>query len=135
MKTTFGFLFIIFGLMCGCQQTKIDDSPKIKKGMIKMTILYPNGEDKTFDMDYYVNKHMTLAKTLLGDSVKIISIDKGLSGGRPDAPLPFLAVGYFYFETISALQNSMGPARDKLVADIPNFTNIQPIVQISEVQQ
>jgi uncharacterized protein (TIGR02118 family) len=146
MKTKFALLFVL-GILFACQQPKTDDSlktndspkmdesPKIKKGMIKMAILYPNGDGKTFDMDYYVNKHMTLAKTLMGDSVKIIAIDKGLASGTPDTPVPYLAMGYFYFETMSAFKNSMGPVRDKLVADVPNFTNIKPIVQISEVQQ
>jgi uncharacterized protein (TIGR02118 family) len=135
MKTKLAFLLLIFTTLLSCQQPKADDTPKIKKGMIKMAILYPNGEGKTFDMDYYVNKHMTLAKTLMGDSVKIIAIDKGLAAGTPDAPVPYLAMGYFYFENMSAFKNAMGPARAQLVADVPNFTNIQPIVQISEVQQ
>jgi hypothetical protein len=28
----------------------------------------------------------------------------------------------------------VGPHREKLRADIPNYTNIQPVIQISEVQ-
>ena len=103
--------------------------------MIKVTVFYPNGEGKTFDMDYYSTKHMSLVKTLLGDSVKVISIDKGLASGTPDTPVPYLAIGYLHFETMSAFQNSMGPASEKLMADLPNFTNIQPVIQISEVQQ
>lgn len=135
MKTKISLLLVILGLMFGCQQSKTDDSPKINKGMIKVTVFYPNGEGKTFDMDYYSNKHMSLVKTLLGDSVKVISIDKGLASGTPDTPVPYLAIGYLYFDTMSAFQNSMGPATEKLVADLPNFTNIQPVIQISEVQQ
>ena len=45
--------------------------------MIKVAILYPNGEGKTFDMDYYSNKHMPMAASLFGDSLKAMSIDKG----------------------------------------------------------
>ena len=43
-------------------------------------------------------------------------------------------IGYFYFETMSSFQNAMGPNREKLRADVPNYTNIQPVIQISEVQ-
>jgi uncharacterized protein (TIGR02118 family) len=135
MKIILTFLLIVLGFTLRCQPAKTDDSPKIKKGMIKMTILYPNGEGKTFDMNYYANKHMTMAKTLMGDSVKIIAIDKGLAAGAPNTPMPYLAIGYFYFDKMSALKNSMSSAREKLVADVPNFTNIQPVVQISEVLQ
>jgi uncharacterized protein (TIGR02118 family) len=134
MKTKFGFLLIVLGVLFGCQQNKSAYSPKIKKGMIKMAIFYPNGEGKTFDMEYYSNKHMTMAASLFGDSLKAMSIDKGLASGIPDEPVPYLAIGYFYFETLSSLQNTVGPHREKLRADIPNYTNIQPVIQISEVQ-
>lgn len=108
--------------------------PKIEKGMIKMTIFYPNGEDVTFDMDYYINNHMAMAANLMGDDLKAMMIDKGLSGGAPDSPSPYIAVGYFYFESMEAFQNAMGPIGDKLRADVPNYTNIQPVIQFSEVQ-
>lgn len=135
MRTKITLLAAFLGLLFGCQQIKTDDSPKIEKGMIHVAILYPNGEGKTFDIDYYANKHMPLVKSLPGDSVKITSIDKGLPGA-PDAPAPYLAVGHLYFETMSAFQNSMPPSvTDKLSADVPNYTNIEPIIVISEVQQ
>ena len=63
-----------------------------------------------------------------------MAIDKGLASGTPDTPLPYLAIGYFYFETLSSLQNTIGPHLEKLRADIPNYTNILPVIQISEVQ-
>ncbi|RDY62007.1 EthD family reductase [Flagellimonas nanhaiensis] len=103
--------------------------------MIKVTILYPNGEGKTFDMDYYANKHMPMVARLLGDSLKLQAIDNGLSGRTPDEPIPYLAIGYLYFDQLSAYRNSFGPNAKQIVGDIPNYTNIQPIVQISEVLQ
>ena len=135
MKTKISFLLVVLGLLFGCQQNKSPDSPKIRKGMIKVAILYPNGEGKTFNMDYYSNKHMPMAASLFGDSLKAMSIDKGLASGKPDTPVPYLAIGYFYFETMSSFQNSMRPNSAKLRADIPNFTNIQPVIQVSEVQK
>jgi uncharacterized protein (TIGR02118 family) len=102
--------------------------------MIKLSIFYPSGEGKTFDMDYYSNKHMPMAASLFGDSLKAMSIDKGLANGTPDEPILYLAIGYFYFESMSTLQNTVGPHAEKLRADIPNYTNIQPVIQVSEVQ-
>jgi len=134
MKTKFSFLIVVLGLLYGCQNDESTPGTKIKKGMIKMAIFYPNGEGKTFDMDYYSTKHMPMAVSLFGDSLKAMSIDKGLASGTPDQPVTYLAIGYFYFESMSALQNTLGPHREKLRADIPNYTNIQPVIQISEVQ-
>ncbi len=122
-------------LLASCQQTTPTDTPKSKKDMIKVTILYPNGEGKTFDMDYYSKKHMPMVARVLGDSLRFLSIDKGIGGRAPDEPIPYLAIGYLYFDKLSAYQNSFGPNAEKIVGDIPNYTNIQPIVQISEVFQ
>ena len=38
----------------------------MKKGMTKVSVMYPNGEGKTFDMDYYTNTHLALVGSLLG---------------------------------------------------------------------
>jgi uncharacterized protein (TIGR02118 family) len=134
MKTKVYFLLFALTLLFACQQNKSAVGTKIKKGMIKVAILYPNSEGKTFDMDYYANKHMPLAASLFGDSLKAMSIDKGLASGTPDAPIPYLAIGYFYFETMSSFQKTMAPHSAQLRADVPNYTNIQPVIQVSEVQ-
>ena len=40
-------------------------SQTVKKGMIKVTVLYPAGDGKKFDMDYYTNKHIPMVKACL----------------------------------------------------------------------
>ena len=134
MKTKIIALFVVLGILFSCQIKTASNNTKIKKGMIKVAIFYPNGEDKTFDMDYYSNKHMPMAADLFGDSLKAMSIDKGLANANPELPLQYVAIGYFYFDTMTAFENSMGPNSEKLKADVPNYTNIQPVLQISEVQ-
>ena len=129
-------VFLIFGavaLLTGCKQETSPGTSESKKGMIKVTILYPNGDGKTFDMDYYSNKHMPMVASLFGDALQWYAIDKGIAGRTPDEPIPYLAIGYFYFNKLSAYQNSFGPNAEKILNDIPNYTNIQPVVQISEV--
>ena len=116
----------------GSQQT---ESQLIKKGMIKVTVLYPNGGGKKFDMDYYTQKHFPLLKSLFGDALKATAIDKGVAGGAPGAPVPFIAIGYLYFDTLADFQNGMKANGTKIRGDIPNYTDIQPVIQISEVLQ
>jgi uncharacterized protein (TIGR02118 family) len=125
----------VIAVLTSCENTKSTGTAEIKKGMIKVTILYPNSDGKTFDMDYYSNKHMPMVAHLLGDSLKLLKIDKGMANGTPDTPAPFLAIGYLYFDKLSAYKNSFGPNAEKIISDIPNYTNIQPVVQISEVLQ
>ncbi|MEO0527762.1 MAG: EthD family reductase, partial [Bacteroidota bacterium] len=106
---------------------------EITAGMIKVTIMYPNGEGTTFDMDYYANTHMPMLADIMGGALKKFAIDKGISGRTPDEPIPYVAIGYLYFDTLADYRNVFGPNAKKILGDIPNYTNIQPVVQISEV--
>ncbi len=134
MKTKITFLILgIIATLAVKGQDVPTDPPK--KGMIKVTILYPNGDGKTFDMDYYANKHMPMVASLMGDALKSLAIDKGVGGRTPEEPMPYLAIGYLYFDKLSDYQNAFGPNAEKIVGDIPNYTNIQPVIQISEVVQ
>jgi uncharacterized protein (TIGR02118 family) len=107
----------------------------MKQGMIKVSVLYPTGEGKTFDMDYYCNKHVPMVAGLLGDFVKGAAIEKGLAGGAPDVGPTYAAMGHLYFDTVADFENSFGPNADQIMGDLPNFTNVEPTIQVSEVMQ
>lgn len=112
-----------------CQDTKSN----VKKGMTKIAIMYPSGEGHTFDMAYYATKHMPMVADLFGEPLRYWSIDKGISGRTPEEPMTYAAIGYFYFDSIQAYGEAFGPNAEKILGDIPNYTNIQPVIQISEV--
>src|SRR5215204_4687373 len=114
-------LVVLVGLLFGFQQKTGTEHTQTKKGMIKVTILYPNGDGKKFDMDYYSNKHMPMIASLLGDSLKLFAIDKGIAGRSPDDPIPYLAIGYLYFDNLSAYRNSFRPHAEKIRNDIQNY--------------
>ena len=122
----------VMALSIACQNNDSKAS-KTDQGLVKVTILYPNAEGKTFDMDYYKTKHMPMVAELLGEAMTHYKIDKGIAGRSAEEPIPYLAVGYLYFESLEAYQTAFGPHAEKIVGDIPNYTNIQPILQISEV--
>lgn len=105
----------------------------MKKGMIKLSVMYPNGEGKTFDMDYYCNKHIPMVAGLLGDAVKGATVESGIGSAAPGSIAPYAAMGNMYFESIESFQNSFGPNAEAIMADAPNYTNAEPTVQISEV--
>jgi uncharacterized protein (TIGR02118 family) len=44
-----------------------------------------------------------------------------------------VAIGHLWFDSVASFQGAFGPNADKILGDIPNYTNIEPIVQISEV--
>ena len=93
--------------------------------MIRLTVLYSKTEGATFDHDYYRDKHVPLAcKTWGLDSAEI---DRGVNG-------PHEAAVHFRFESMDALQAALAAEGTGAVqADIPNYTSISPVMQISEV--
>lgn len=134
-KTNFLFLLIAFAALASCKTSQVKQAPTNVVGMFKVAILYPNGEDKTFDMDYYEKKHMPMVAGFLGKNLKFYEIDKGLSGRTPNDKAPFLAIGYFYVTDIAEYGKAIAQNRDAVVGDFKNYTNIQPVVQISEIMQ
>ena len=102
--------------------------------MIKVSVFYPNEEGKKFDMDYYCNKHMPMVKEMLGDALKGGAVEEGLSGGEPGSRAPYVAMGHMYFDSAEAFQASFGPRAEEITKDVPNYTDIRPIMQISEVK-
>ncbi|MCK0145068.1 EthD family reductase [Arenibacter sp. F26102] len=101
--------------------------------MIKLTVMYPNTEDLKFNKKYYTTEHSQLLSELLGDAVKSSDINVGLTGATPDQPAPYLIIANLTFESLASFQQSFGANAEKILADLPNFTNVNPVVQISEV--
>jgi uncharacterized protein (TIGR02118 family) len=128
-------LVVLIGFLFGFHQKTSTDNRQIEKGMIKVTILYPNGDGKNFDMDYYSNKHMPMVAGLLGKNLKSYEIDKGIAGRTANDKVPFVAIGYFYISDTAEYNKAIAQNRDKVIGDIKNYTNIQPVIQISEIKE
>lgn len=126
------FVFVSF-ISCTPNQHKHTPIPEI--GMFKVAILYPNGNDKTFDLDYYEKIHMPMVAGFLGENLKFYEIDKGISGRTPEDKVPFLAIGYFYITDIAEYNKAIGQNITAILNDIKNYTNIQPVIQISETKK
>jgi uncharacterized protein (TIGR02118 family) len=100
--------------------------------MIKVSVMYPNTPGARFDHAYYRDKHMPLVKGLMGDSCLYYTVDKGLAGGAPGAPAPYVAMCHLFCDTVEAFQAGFGPHAEEIMADIPNYTDLAPTIQISE---
>ena len=102
--------------------------------MIRVTVLYPYNADTKFDMAYYTTKHMPMVKQLCAPACKSIAVDSGLSGGEPGSKPAYIAVGYLTFDSVEAFQKAFAPHAGQILGDIPNYTNVQPVLQISEIK-
>ena len=93
--------------------------------MIRLSVLYPAGEGATFDHDYYKDSHVPLCLRTWG--LAGAEIDQGLDG-------PYVAAVHLQFESPEALQQAMAnEGTGAIMADVANYTDIQPVMQTSEI--
>ncbi len=104
-----------------------------EKGLIKVSVMYPYAEGRTFDMEYYENRHMPMVAAFLGSNLVKYTIEKGRGSGIPDQPLPYLAIGTFYIRSLEDYQTAIAANRDAIRADFVNYTNATPVIFVSEV--
>jgi uncharacterized protein (TIGR02118 family) len=102
--------------------------------MIRVTFLYPNKPGSRFNADYYINEHMPLAIRLLGSALKGVSAEIGVSAAMPGSAPPYAAIATFTFESVQAFTQAVMPHYVQLQGDIPNYTDIEPVVQIGEIR-
>ena len=102
--------------------------------MIKVSVFYPNEEGKRFDMGYYCNKHIPLVQQILGAACKRVAVEQGLGGAESGSRATYVAMGHLYFDSVEAFQTAFGPHAEAIMGDIPNYTDTQPTVQLSEVK-
>ncbi len=98
--------------------------------MVRVTIAYPAREGATFDHEYYASKHMPLCFEKYSPYIKKMEAYKGLSGPM-GAAAPFLAICHFYFDDAREMGKALANS-DEIMADIANYTSVQPKVVIEE---
>ena len=103
--------------------------------MTKISILYPNKKGARFDMRYYVETHMPLSIELLSahPGFKGVSVERGLAGAEPGSEAAYVAICHFSFDSMESFMGAFTPHAAKLRGDMPNYTDIQPLIQVSEV--
>lgn len=102
--------------------------------MIRVTIAYPHQTDAIFNYEYYVQNHMKLVKDRLSEGGLVrAEVDKAIAGGNPKEPAPYLGICHMYFNSLEDFQKGIGTHGREIMGDIPNYTNVQPQIQISEI--
>jgi uncharacterized protein (TIGR02118 family) len=101
--------------------------------VIKLSVLYPKTASGTFDIEYYCNKHIIMVRERLGRACKGLSVDQGLSGPAPGTQPAYFVMGHLLFDSVEDFQTAFAPHAQEIIADTARFTNVEPIVQISNL--
>jgi uncharacterized protein (TIGR02118 family) len=102
--------------------------------MIKVSVLYPNANGTKFDMAYYLERHIPMLRQLLGPELKGVSVERGISGEEAGSLPPYVTTAHLLFDSVEVFQRSFGAHAQEIIADIPKYTNAEPLVQIGEVK-
>lgn len=102
--------------------------------MIKVSIFYPNREGSRFDLEYYVKTHKPLAEKLLAPAILNFAVDAGINGGAPGSRPPYHAIGHLTFDSLEKFYEAFMPNIAQLQGDIPNYTDVEAVIQISEIK-
>lgn len=102
--------------------------------MIRVTVVYPNSSGSRFDIAYYCKTHIPLVQRLVGAALKGVAVEQGIAGGAAGSAPPYMAIGQLQFDSVEAFQASFGPHTQEIMTDIPHYTNVQPVIQVSEVK-
>lgn len=101
--------------------------------MVKVSVMYPNKPGARFDHDYYRDRHMPLVKSRMGEKCKYYTVDKGIAGDAPGKPPAYIAMCHIFCDSVEAFQEGFGPHSSEILADIANYTDLAPVLQISDV--
>ena len=103
--------------------------------MVRISIFYPNKPDGRFDMAYYLETHMpaSIERLSAGKGYQGVSVERGIGGGAPDAPPTYVAMCHYLFDTVADFMAAFGAHAAFLQGDMPNYTDIEPVIQLSEL--
>jgi uncharacterized protein (TIGR02118 family) len=101
--------------------------------MVKISILYPN--TGKFDMDYYLDTHMPRSIAMLssGKGYRGVSVERGLGGASPGSAPSYVAMCHYLFDSVDDFMAAFLPHAAELQGDMPNYTDIENVIQVSEV--
>ncbi len=101
--------------------------------MITVSALYPSSDEGSFDRSYYLEEHIPMVVSKLGNACTNVTVEFGSSGVEPGSAPPYVALARFGFESVDAFLHVFSPNAAAILGDIPNFTNIAPAIQVNEV--
>ena len=96
------------------------------------TVLYPNNKGAKFDFDYYTKNHIPMALKLIGKGIAKTEVRKGLSS-QDGSPPKYICVASIWIGDPAEYQARFAQHAPEILADIRNYTNVEPVIQLDEV--
>ena len=96
-----------------------------------VSVIYPKTATSHFNHDYYIQKHIPLVQRTYGaHGMKNIRVLRGTSSIGGGAIYELIAL--LEFADMDAFLKAAGAHSDEVMADVPHFTDIRPLVQFND---
>jgi uncharacterized protein (TIGR02118 family) len=107
-----------------------------ENSMIKISVFYPNTPGARFDMDYYLTKHMpvSIERLSAAKGYRGVSVERGMGGAEPGSAPTYIAMCQYVFDSVNDFLAAFNQHAELLQGDIPNYTDIAPVIQFSSVE-
>ena len=103
--------------------------------MIIISVIYPKTDESHFDHGYYLERHIPLVKKRwAAHGLVRVELVRGVSAMDGGA-CSFELLGMLSFGSREEMQGALAAYGAEVMGDIPNFTNVQPVLQINEPVQ
>lgn len=101
--------------------------------MIRITAFYHWHDGAHFDHDYYLQRHTPMAQQALASHGLLrLECDRFLSEQAPQAG-DLVAATHVYFPDLGSARSALAATAPALLADVPNYTSITPLLKLSAV--
>ena len=98
-----------------------------------ITVLYENVDDATFDLDYYLTKHMPLVDERFKPfGIKGWRVLKAVGSPSGDKPA-FSVICNLEFDTADQFRAAVAAEGGPVFGDVPNFSNKSPVVVVADL--
>lgn len=100
---------------------------------VQITVLYPNTSDATFDMDYYLKTHMPMVAEEWGPyNFEGYSVLKLVGTPDPKTKSEYSVQATLHFKSVEDFHAAAAAKGPKVLGDVPNFSNKEPMLMIGE---
>ena len=101
--------------------------------MVVLSVMYPQQPGMRFDEGYYLKTHTPLLHERWGGmGLKGVRLLRG-AGAPGGGEATYRLVALLEFESQEAMGRCLSAHGREIMGDIPNYTDIAPVMQISEV--
>ena len=100
--------------------------------MLTIAVFYAKTATARFDIAYYLNTHTPPRKRLFEPfRMQNLRLLRG-TGSLDGSPAPYEGLAFLDMPLLEGLQHALAQHASQVLGEIPNYTDVQPVIQIIE---